>query len=249
MLTRKRTNPLFHPEAFRLIAGDERADRALEDPESTDLLVWNVFSTLERHNDQRWLAGRLQQLGGPAVREPVRISLFTGGDREPLLEPPASYIASVRERARGAGGDEASVAEFAAPVTVPVRIESPDVVTLVDAVGEHGTRGHGGRERVVELIDVGLEQARRTGKNLAVAVIYTSGSAAAAELSARVNALRNEASLAGALPHRRKIPPVVLREMSWQHLLRLWQTEVPYLDLRDQPVKAFLAHCRDRGLL
>ena len=249
MLTRKRTNPLFDPEAFRLIAGEERAERALEDPDSIDLLVWNVFSTLERHSDQAWLAGRLQQLGGPGVREPVRISLFTGGDREPLLEPPASYIAHVRERARGAGGDDASVAEFSEPVAVPVRIESPDVVTLVDTVDEQGTLGRGGRERVVELIDVGLEQARRTGKNLAVAVLYVSGSSAASEVSARVNALRNQGALAAALPHRKGIPPVVLREMSWQQLLRIWQAEVGYLHARDFPVKPFLAHCRNRGLL
>lgn len=249
MLTRKRTNPLFHPDAFRLIAGEERAQRALDDDDSIDLLVWNVFSTLEHHSDQRWLAGRLQQLGGPAVREPIRISLFTGGEREPRLVPPASYIAYVRERAQAVGGDDASVAEFAAPVTAPVRIESPDVVTLVDAVGDRTHLGHGGRERLVELIDVGLEQARRTGKTLAVAVIYTSRSTAASALSARVNALRNEATLAAALPHRRTVPPVVLREMSWQQLLRIWQSELPYLDLQGAPVKAFLAHCRDRGLL
>jgi hypothetical protein len=249
MLTRKRTNPLFDPEAFRLIAGDERAERALEDPDSIDLLVWNVFSTLERHNDPRWLAGRLQQLGGPAVREPIRISLFTGADREPQLTPPASYIAHVRDRARGAGGDDDDVAEFSAPVAVPVRIESPDVTNLVDTVGDRGALGHGGRERIVELIDVGLEQARRTGKNLAVAVLYVSGSRTASEISARVNALRNQGTLAAALPHRSSVPPVVLREMSWQQLLRVWQAELDYLDLRGAPVKPFLAHCRDRGLL
>lgn len=249
MLTKKRTNPLFRADAFRLIAGDERADRALEDPDSIDLLVWNIFSTLQSHSDPRWLAGRLELLGGPNVRPPLRIGLFTGAEREPLLEPPASYIATVRERARGVGGDDASVADFGAPVQVPVRIESPDVVALVDAVDDQTNLGHGGRERLVELIDVGLEQARRTGKTLAVAVLYRSGSAAAAAVSARVNALRSDAALAAELPHRRKLPPVVLRELSWQQLLRLWQTELAYMDTDGLPVKQFLAHCRDRGLL
>ena len=249
MLTKKRTNPLFRAVAFRLIAGDERADRALEDPDSIDLLVWNIFSTLESHNDQRWLAGRLELLGGAGVREPLRIGMFTGAEREPLLEPPASYIAAVRERARSVGGDDASVADFAAPVAVPVRIESPEVVVLVDAVDDRTNLGHGGRERLVELIDVGLEQARRTGKTLAVAVLYRSGSTAASAVSARVNALRSDAALAAALPHRRKLPPVVLRELSWQHLIRLWQTELAYMDTDGLPVKPFLAHCRDRGLL
>ncbi|HVM21498.1 MAG TPA: hypothetical protein VM307_16185 [Egibacteraceae bacterium] len=249
MLTRKRTNPLFHPDAFRLIAGEERAERALNDPDSLDLLVWNVFASLETHEDQRWLAGRMQLLGGPAVREPVRMSLWAGGAREPRLEPPGSYLARVRERARQTGADDASVASFGAPVTVPVLIESPDVVILVDAVLDRTTLGHGGRERIVELIDVGLEHARRLDKQLAVATIYRSGSPAAAELSARINALRTDKGLAEALDHRRTLPAVVLREISWQQLLRIWQTEAGYLRVPGHQVKAFVAHCRERGLL
>lgn len=249
MLTRKRTNPLFHPDRFRLLLGEERAERALNDPDSIDLLVWNVFSTLETHRDPRWLAGRMEMLGGPGVREPVRMSLFAGAEREPLLRPPSSYLAAVRARAQEVGGDDSSVAEFGEPVAVPVLIDSPDVVTLVDAVGDRVTRGHGGRERLVELVDVGLEQARRLGKSAAVAVIYQSGTSAAAELSGRINALRSESVLRSALPHRSAVPPIVLREMSWQQLLRIWQSEVGYLDTDGLAVKPFLAHCRQRGLL
>lgn len=249
LLTKKRTNPLFNAEAFRLLVGDERAERALNDPDSVDLLVWNVFSTLESHRDPRWLAGRLEQLGGPAVRPPVRISLWVGGDREPLLHPPASYVSHVRERARAAGGDESSVADFAAPVSVPVLIDSPEVVTLVDAVADRTNLGHGGRERLVELIDVALDHGRRLGKTASVAVLYSSGTTAAATLSPRINALRNDRTLAAALPHRPSVPPVVLREMSWQQMLRIWNSEREYLELSGQPVKPFLQHCRDRGLL
>lgn len=249
MLTKKRTNPLFFADAFRLAAGEERAERALNDPDSVDLLVWNVFSSLDTHQDQPWLAGRLQQLGGPAVRPPARISLWVGADREPLLRPPASYIASVRARAAEAGGDDASVAEFGAPVSVPVLIDSPEVITLVDAVTDRTNLGHGGRERLLELIDVAIEHARRLGKTASVAVLYQAGTDAAAQLSPRINALRSDRTLAKALPHRATVPPVVLREMSWQQLLRIWDSERDYLDLSGQPVKPFLQHCRDRGLL
>jgi hypothetical protein len=247
--TRTRTNPLFAPEAFALLVGPERAQRALTDPDSVDLLVWNVFSTLDSHDDPRWMAGRWQQLGGPGVREPVRLSLWTGRDREPLLHPPSSYITQVRERARAAGGDDASVAEFAAPVEIPVRLESPDVLALIDAVGDQPGRGRGGRDRLTEVIDVAIEQARRLGKTAAVGVIYRAGSAAAAELSPRINALRNDRVLAAELSHRPSLPPVVLREISWQQLLRIWQSELGYLAVDGLPVKPFLAHCRERGLL
>jgi hypothetical protein len=249
MLTRKRTNPLFDADAFRLVAGEERAERALHDPDSLDRLIWNIFSTLDTHSDRRWLANRMQTLAGPAVREPVRISLWVGGDREPRLRPPASYVNAVRERARAVGGDEASVAEFAAGVQVPVLLDSPDVIGLVDAVYDQTNLGHGGRERLVELIDVAMEQAHRVGKGAAVAVIYKSGSAAAAQLSPRINALRNERVLASELSHRTTLPPLVLREMSWQQLLRIWRSELDYLDVGSNPVKAFLAHCKQRGLL
>jgi hypothetical protein len=246
--TKKRTNPLFVPERLSLLVGAERAERALTDPDSVDLLVWNIFSTLDTHSDPRWMAGRWEQLGGPGVREPVRLSLWTGRDREPLLHPPSSYIAQVRERARTAGGDDASVAEFTAPVEIPVRLESPDVLALVDAVGAQSGRGRGGRDRLTEIIDVAIEQARRLGKSAAVAVIYPSGSAAAQDLSPRINALRNDRSLAAELSHRTSLPPVVLREMTWQQLIRIWQSELDYLNVDGLPVKDFLAHCRDRGL-
>lgn len=249
MLTKKRTNPLFYADAFRMVAGEERAEKALNDPDSVDLLVWNVFWSLDHHRDRRWLAGRLEQLGGPGVRPPVRISMWVGADREPLLRPPASYVAHVRQRAQEVGGDDASVADFGAPVGVPVLIESPAVVTLVDAVTDRITVGHGGRERLVELIDVALEHGRRLGKTAAVAVLYQSGTDAAAQLSPRINALRDDKTLAEALPHRKTIPPVILREMSWQQMLRIWDSERDYLELSGQPVKPFLAHCRDRGLL
>lgn len=249
MLTKNRTNPLFFADAFRLVAGEERAERALHDPDSVDLLVWNVFSSLEHHRDPRWLAGRLEQLGGPAVRPPVRISLWVGADREPLFRPPASYVASVRQRAQHAGGDEASVKEFGEPVGVPAVIDSPEVVTLVDAVTDRVGVGHGGRERLVELIDVALEHGRRLGKTASVAVLYKAGTEAASQLSPRINALRNDAILKQALPHRRRIAPVVLREMSWQQMLRIWESERDYLNLSGEPVKPFLAHCRERGLL
>ena len=247
--TRQRTNPVFRPEDLRLIAGEERAEQALNDPDSVDLLVWNVFSTLDSHSDPTWLAGRMEKLLGPGVRAPVRMSLWTGAIREPLMHPPGGYVAHVRERAHSAGGDDASVAEFTAPVEVPVRVETPDVIGLIEAVGATSAVGRGGRDRIIELIDVGLEQARRLGKTLGVGLIYRSGTPAASEVSARINALRDTKQLSAALPHRTSIPAIALREMSWQQLLAIWQSELDYLDVDGLPVKAFLAHCRDRGVL
>jgi hypothetical protein len=109
-------------------------------------------------------------------------------------------------------------------------------------------RGAGGRDRVVELVDAGLEQARRLSKTLAVAVVYPSGTEVGSEVSARMHRLRDPAVLAAELPHRTQVPPVVLREVPWQQLLRMWEQEQPYLRLGGQPVKAFLEHARALGL-
>lgn len=247
--TKKRANPLFYPDDFRLELGEERAQRALDDPESLDLLVWNVFGTLDTHSDRDWLAHRLQALGGPAVRAPVRLSLFSGAEREPLLRPSPGYVEAVRARARAHGGDDASIAAFVAPIEVPVRIESPDVLVLVDAALSAIPRGRGGRDRLVELVDAGSEHARRLDKSLSVAVVSRAGSDVAAELSARVEALRDPVALAAQLPHRRSVPPVTFRLVAWQQLLRMWQDEAGYLDVGGQPVRGFLEHCRRRELL
>jgi hypothetical protein len=250
MRTRTKTNPAFYADELRLeLAGDpQRLERILSDPDSVDLLTWNVFASLDTHPDRDYLAYRLQQLGGPEVRAPVRISLWTGRAREPLLRPSAGYVAAVRERARMVGGSAASTAELEAPVEVPVRVESPDVLVLVETMLGRYRRGAGGRDRLVELIDAGLDQARRLSKALAVAVVYPSGTPVAAEVSARVDALRDPAALAAELPHRERIPPVVLREVAWQQLLRVWDEESRYLQVAGQPVKAFREHLRARDL-
>ncbi|MBA2528663.1 MAG: hypothetical protein H0V19_01655, partial [Euzebyales bacterium] len=201
---KRRTNPLFFPDELRMLLGGERAERALTDPDSVDLLTWNVFSTLDTHRDRRWLAHRLQAFGGAAVRAPVRLSLWTGAEREPLLHPSPAYVAEIRRRAAEHGGDAASVAGFSAPVEVPVRVESPDVLALVETTVANVPRGRGGRDRIVELVDAGMDHARRLGRGLAVAFVYQSGTDAAAELSARLNALRDPARLAAELPYRRQ---------------------------------------------
>ena len=247
--TRRRTNPAFWPAELRLQLGEERAERALSDPDSVDLLVWNVFASLETHPDRDWLAYRLQLLGGAGVRAPVRLALWTGARREPLLQLSPAYAAHVRRRAATAGGDDEDVAAFLAPVEVPVRVESPDVLVLVEATLAVVPAGIGGRDRLAELVDAGVEHARRLDKRLAVGFVYQSGTQAARELSARVTALRDPQRLARALPHRADLPPVVLREASWQQLLRVWEAEVGFLDLGGQPVRAFRQHCRARGLL
>jgi hypothetical protein len=101
----------------------------------------------------------------------------------------------------------------------------------------------------VELIDVGIDAARRLGNTLTVGVVYASGTAAAGELSARVNSLREPDALAAALPHRTTLPPITLRELSWQQLIRTWQAEAGYLELGGQPVRGFVEFCHRRGLV
>lgn len=243
---RRRTNPLFDPDALRLEVGDERADAARDDPDNLDLLVWNVFSTLDGHRDREWLAHRLELFGGPGMRAPVRMSLWTGRTQEPMLQPTSGYAAAVRRRADAVGGGD--LEGFLGPVEVPVRIEAPEVLALVDATIDTVPRGNGGRDRLVELIDAGLEHARRVDKRLAVGVVYAAGTPAADELSRRVAALREPEGLAAAMDHRRTVAPVVIREVTWQQLLRVWAAEVDYLPVAGGPVKAFLAHCRERGL-
>ena len=251
MRTKTTTNPLFFPADATLSVADEaRFDAMLHDQRSVDLLTWNVFASLARHRDQPWLAERLRMFAGDAVRPPVRLSLWTGRDREPRLTPNAAYLAAARERMRNAGAEggalEAALSEVRRPAEVPVRIDSPDVLGLVDTCLTELPAGVGGRDRLVELIDAGIDQAARVGKQLAVAVVYPSGTRLGGDISARVNTLR--ANLKAELPHRDRVGAVALREVTWQQLLKVWESEIGWMDLDGQPVKQFLAHCSALGL-
>lgn len=248
--TKTTTNPVFYEDELALLLADEpeRRERLRTEHANADLLTWNVFASLETHSDNAWLAYRLQTLGGPDLRAPLRLSLWTGRLRGSIMRPNPRYLAWVSERVQTAGGSAGDLQAFREPVEVPVRIETPDVLLLVDTVLAAAPRGNGGRDRLAEVIDGGADHARRIGKTLAVAVVYPSGSSVGAELSARVNRLRDPTALAEALPHRHEPPAVVLREVSWQQLLRLWDAERGYLRLGGQPVRAFLEHVRELGL-
>jgi hypothetical protein len=242
--TKTRPNPLFYAERVQRLLDGERVERALSDPSSVDLLTWNVFESLDSDPDRDYLAHVLAPVGGGALAAPLRITLWTGRNREPLLRPSQAYGHELRERV----GEEGAVAEFLAPVEVPVRIESPGVLALVETTLDGLPRGAGGRDRLVELVDAGLEHARYLGKELTVTVVYRSGSATAAELSTRINRLRDPAALAAALPWRSDVPAVAFREVSWQHLLQAWQREQGNLRLFGEPVREFLAYCEALGL-
>ncbi|HUG83170.1 MAG TPA: hypothetical protein VMM13_01330 [Euzebya sp.] len=245
MATTTKPMPVFWADRARAQLGDARFEAALGDPLDLDLLTWNVFQSLEAHYDEDWLAYRLQQFGGTAVSAPVRLSMWTGGDAEPLLQPSRGYLAAVRERALAAGASEDAIAAFRAPIEVPVRIESPQVLCLVDTVLDTVERGADGRDRLLELIDAGLEHARRLSKTLAVAVVYRSGSQAAREISSRMDQLRR--TLPTQLPHQPDAGTAQLREVGWQQLLRVWESEVDYLDLPGSP-RPFLEHVKRHGL-
>lgn len=250
LLRTRQQHAVFYADRLETLLGEDSARLAAPRTESDSvaLLTWNIFTSLRTHTDPGWLAHRLQALGGSIVRAPVRISLWTGREREPLLRPSRAYRAALRERSTPAGADGDGLAPFEQPIEVPVRIESPDALVLVDTIGTQYPRGAGGRDRLLELIDAGLDHARRLARSLTVTVVYPSGAPAAGDLSARINELRDPGALRAELSYRPSVDPVALREMTWQRLVHLWEAERPYLELSGQPVKAFLAHLEQCGL-
>ena len=240
------TNPLFYSERVRSLLGhdEDRLQRALEDPRSLDLLTWNVFESMDTDPDRAYLASLLEPLAGSDLRAPVRIILWTGRHREPLLRPSPEYVRHIRARVDGAADLDA----FTAPIEAPVRIETPELVVLVDTMLDAVPPGAGGRDRVIELVDAGLTHARYVGKTLVVAYVYRSGSDGAARVSARLNSLRDPDRLAAALPWRERVPEVRFREVSWQQLLRTWERERGHFMLSGQPVRDFLQHAERLGL-
>ena len=245
-----KTNPVFWPDRLAATFADrpERLADARTNPRSIDFLTWNVFCALDTHDFPERLAYRLQPFGGSGIRPPVRLALWVGREQEPILRPSPGYLEEIRRRATAAGGTAEAVSAFAAPVEVDVLIETPDVLTLVDTTIDRLPVGNGGRDRLIELVDVGLDQARHLGNDLAVAVVYAAGTRAAAELSRRINELRDPAALRAALPHRSNLPPVVFREVTWQSLLATFEADLDYLQLDGQPVRRFLEHVRSVGL-
>jgi hypothetical protein len=245
MVTKTKPMPVFWPEQARTELGSDRFQHEQQDPLSLDLLTWNVFQTLETHYDQDWLAYRLQQFGGTQVTAPVRLQLWPGRSAGLDLRPSRSYINTLRQRTLAAGATASDVAQFGQAIEVPVRIESPEVVCLVDTVLDTLDRGTMGRDRLLEVLDAGLDHARNLSKTLAVAVIYRAGSPAAQQLSQRLQQLRT--SLSRELPGQADAGNVQLREVSWQQLLRVWESEIDYLDLPSSP-KPFLQHVKRYGL-
>jgi hypothetical protein len=244
--TKRKTNPVFYADRLeRLLAeAPERLTRLREEQESVDLLTWNLFASLETDEDREYLAGQLRPFIGNDLEPPVRLSLWTGKSREPRIEPSSAYVRHIREVA----GEDAALDDFLGPIEVPVRIESRNVLGLVDTMFGSVKRGNGARDRLVELVDAGIVQAERLGKELAVAVVYRSGTPAASEMSRRINELRQPGALAAALPWRHQIPAVRFREVTWQQLVKIWEHERRNLKLFNQPVRAFLAHTEQLGL-
>jgi hypothetical protein len=246
--TKTKTNPVFYADRVRLLLehDPERIERMRTDPTSVDLLTWNIFASLNTDEDREYLAGVLQTFGGPDLAAPVSLSLWTGRHAEPRLEPSYAYLKHIREAAGQSAWAE--LVEFSGPIEVPVRIESPRTLVLIETALDQLPRGRGGRDRLVELVDAGLVHAGRVGKQLAVAVVYRSGTEGAAQLSRRVNELRDPKTLAAAMPWRRSVPEVVFRETTWQQLFRLWENERDHYKLFGQPVRAFLRHADQLGI-
>ena len=242
LFTRTRTNPIFYRDRLEALLADqpERLERMRSEPGNLDLLTWNVFASLDTHREQDWLAYRLQALTGSELRAPVRISLFSGARRTPYLHPSAAYVEALHRRTGVDGNDEpAAIRAFEQPIEIPVRVETPTVLLLVDTGQARLRPGAGGRDRLAEILDSGLEHARRLAASLAVTVVADAGSTA---LERRIPALADPNELARLLPWRASVPPVALRGVSWKALLALWREERRDLDLDGQPVRAFQSY-------
>lgn len=238
LFTRTRTNPIFYRDRLELILRDEpeRLERMRTEPANADLLTWNVFASLDTHDDQAWLAYRLQVLGGPNLRAPVRISLFSGRLRAPYLRPSTAYLREIHRRAGVTHGDQDGVAVFEEPIEVPVRVETPDVLLLVDTGRQRLRSGAGGRDRIAEVVDSGLEHARRLSSHLSVGIVLDDHSDV---LRTEVPAAATSARLAERLPWRRELPRVDVHGAGWSSVLALWEDEARQLDLAGQPARAF----------
>jgi hypothetical protein len=241
LFSRTRANPIFYRDRLEALLGDEpeRLERMRTEPGNVDLLTWNVFASLDTHQDQRWLAYRLQLLGGANLRAPVRISLFSGAQRMPYLRPSSAYLRDIHRRTGVDHSTSDGVAIYERPIEVPVRIETPDVLLLVDTALDRLRSGAGGRDRLVELTDAGLEHARRLASSLSLGVVANAGSSV---LTSRLPQLADEHELRRALPWRASVPPVSFHGVSWAALLQTWREEHDYLDLDGQPVRDFRAY-------
>ena len=244
LFTRTRTNPVFYTDRLAVMLRDEpeRLERMRTEPRNVDLLTWNVFSSLDTHRDQEWLAYRLQLLGGSNLLPPVRISLFSGARRAPFLRPSTSYLDAIHRRVGEQHHTDDGVAVFEQSFEVPVRIETPDVLLLV-ATGRARLRaGAGGRDRIAEIVDGGLEHARRLSSLLSVALIVDDDSDV---LTSRVPDLASRDGMRRLLPWRAEVPRADVHGIPWSAALRLWWEERGNLDLGGEPVKAFRSYATD----
>jgi hypothetical protein len=241
LFTRTRTNPIFYRNRLELMLRDEpeRLERMRTEPDNPDLLTWNVFASLDTHDDQDWLAYRLQEIGGPNLRAPIRISLFSGRLRAPYLRPSTAYLREIHRRAQVAHGDHDGVAVFEAPIEVPVRIETPDMLLLVDTGRQRLRSGGGGRDRIAEVVDSGLEHARRLSSRLSVGIVLDDDSTV---LRSEVPPLATSERLAERLPWRATMPRVDVHGAGWSTVLALWDDEAANLDLGGQPTRAFQSY-------
>lgn len=243
LFTRARTNPIFYPDRLELLLHDEpdRLQRMRTEPGSIDLLTWNVFASLDTHDDPDWLAYRLQEIGGPNLRAPIRISMFSGRHRAPHLRPSTSYLRAIHERTGVRHSDADGIAVFEQPIEVPVRIETPDVLLLVDTGARRLRAGAGGRDRIAELIDAGLVHARRLSTRLSIGFVLEDGSAV---LSTQVPRLATTDGVAAVVPWRDRstLPRVDVHGTPWSTMLSIWEEEAHRLDLAGQPVKGFRSY-------
>lgn len=182
---KKRTwrNPvLFQEELKNRLPSGEQLRRIVEEPQSEDLLTWNVFATLKRSKPtSRWLTPFLQRsltnLTDSIVQDFLRpeqldnavIELWLGKRRAPTYPPPQERESWLREYLGNRGGGlfqrwSTKPGKVEGTTEVDLTIETEKAFIFIEAKYLSDISPHVSydpwRDQIVRTIDVGTYQAQ-----------------------------------------------------------------------------------------
>lgn len=184
-MVKKRTwrNPvLFQEELKNRLPSGEQLRRIIEEPQSEDLLTWNVFATLKRSKPtSRWLTPFLQRsltnLTDSIVQDFLRpeqldnavIELWLGKRRAPTYPPPQERESWLREYLGNRGGGlfqrwSTKPGKVEGTTEVDLTIETEKAFIFIEAKYLSDISPHVSydpwRDQIVRTIDVGTYQAQ-----------------------------------------------------------------------------------------
>lgn len=184
-MVKKRTwrNPvLFQEELKNRLPSGEQLRRIVEEPQSEDLLTWNVFATLKRSKPtSRWLTPFLQRsltnLTDSIVQDFLRpeqldnavIELWLGKRRAPTYPPPQERESWLREYLGNRGGGlfqrwSTKPGKVEGTTEVDLTIETEKALIFIEAKYLSDISPHVSydpwRDQIVRTIDVGTYQAQ-----------------------------------------------------------------------------------------